>query len=76
MIIKKILKKIFAIINLRINCWYLFIGKGSDPLNMNLFKTVAIKPPKNKFWADPFLINFKKKNIFFLKNFLIKRKKV
>lgn len=75
MIIKNILKKIFAIINLRINCWYLFIGKGSDPLNIDLIKTVAIKPPKNKFWADPFLVNFEKKKYLFFEEYSYEEKK-
>ncbi len=55
-IFNKIFERIDSkIFNTRYNCWSLFIGKG-DFMESTLFKLNPIKPPKNEFWADPFMI--------------------
>ncbi len=64
--LKKILKKILIFFNLRFSCWVLFYGEGNNISDKSFAKTIAINPPKKKFWADPFLINDDgKKFIFF-----------
>lgn len=56
------------------HCWTLFIGKG-DFLNSTLFKLKPVKLPKNQFWADPFILNYKNKNYIFFENYDYKLKK-
>ena len=74
--LKKIFKKILIFFNLRINCWVLFYGEGNSISNISFRNTQIINPPRGKFWADPFLVNKGEKNIFFLRNILITKKKV
>ena len=63
---KKILKKILNLLNLRINCWVLFYGKLKNFQYIENFETTILNPPNGKFWADPFIIkNNDKKFIFF-----------
>ena len=58
----------------RYNCWTLFIGKG-DFLESTLFRLKPLRLPKNEFWADPFLLNYKEKNYIFFENFNYNSKK-
>jgi hypothetical protein len=69
--IKKFKAKFFKT---RYNCWSLFIGKGNF-LESTLFKLKPIIPPKNEFWADPFLINYSKNIYVFFENYSYKTKK-
>ena len=73
--LKKILKKILIFFNLRINCWVLFYGKDKNLSNTSLSETVKFNPPKNKFWADPFLINDNDKKFIFFEEYCYKREK-
>jgi len=70
-VIERIGSKLFGI---RYNCWTLFIGKG-DFMNSSLFRLKPIKSPKNEFWADPFIINYKEENYVFFENYNYKTKK-
>ena len=49
-----------------------FKFSNTDLIN-NINNAIIFKPPKDQFWADPFLFNYKKKNMFFLKNFIKKK---
>ena len=53
-LIKKFKSKFFGV---RYNCWSLFVGKG-DFMDSALFKLKPVIPPKNEFWADPFLFEY------------------
>ena len=75
MSIKKILKKILIFFNLRINCWVLFYGKSENISNDSFNKTIILNPPKNKFWADPFLVNEKNKKYIFFEEYCYKKEK-
>ena len=66
------LKYIF--LGAKYHSWTLFIGKG-DFLNSTLFKLKPVKVPKNQFWADPFVLNYKKKDYVFFENYDYKLKK-
>ena len=71
----KFLKKfINKIIGVKFNSWTLFIGKGNF-LNSTLFKLKPVKIPKNEFWADPFLFNYKGENFIFFENYCYSTKK-
>ena len=64
-------------LNLKIDCWVLFYGDGNIISNISFQKTVILNPPKNKFWADPFLINEQgEKFIFFEEYSYVKEKGV
>lgn len=63
--IKKINVKFFSA---RYNCWTLFIGQGAF-LNATLFRLKPVNIPKNEFWADPFLFEYKNDNYVFFENY-------
>lgn len=74
-IFKGLFKRIeFKIFGTRHNCWTLFIGKGNF-LEATLFRLKPVPPPKNEFWADPFIFNHKNSNYIFFENFNYKTKK-
>ena len=75
MTLKKILKKILVFFNLRINCWVLFYGKYKTLSDNSLKKTIIFNPPKNKFWADPFLINDNDKKFIFFEEYCYEKEK-
>jgi len=70
-IIERLNSRIFGI---RYNCWSLFIGRG-DFLTATLFRLKPVKMPKDEFWADPFLFNYKEKDYVFFENYSYKTKK-
>jgi hypothetical protein len=59
---------------IRYKCWTLFIGRG-DFLNSTLFRLTPVKLPKNEFWADPFILNYKEEKYIFFENYNYKTKK-
>ncbi|MCX2718055.1 glucosamine inositolphosphorylceramide transferase family protein [Lentiprolixibacter aurantiacus] len=63
--IRKIEKKIF---NVRYSCWTLFIGKGVF-IESTLFGLKPVNLPKNEFWADPFLFEYKYNHYVFFENY-------
>lgn len=69
--VKKYLTKFFGV---KFDNWTLFIGKGKF-LNSSLFRLKPVKVPRNEFWADPFIFNYKNKNYVFFENFSYKTKK-
>jgi len=58
----------------RHNCWTLFIGHGSF-IESTLFRLKAIPLPKDKFWADPFLVNWKGDFFVFFEDYSYSEKK-
>ncbi|HTO16589.1 MAG: hypothetical protein PHP72_03565 [Dysgonamonadaceae bacterium] len=58
----------YLLFGIRYDCWTLWIGKG-DFLNSTLFRLNPIKLPKNEFWADPFIFNYKGDNYIFFENY-------
>ncbi len=48
--------------------WTLFIGKGNF-LDADLSSLQSVKKPKNEFWADPFLFEYKKEMYVFFEKF-------
>ena len=58
----------FIFFGIRNNCWTIFIGKG-DFLNASLFRLDPIKLPKNEFWADPFIFDYKNEKYVFFENY-------
>jgi len=72
---EKIIEKVsYKIFGTRYNCWTIFIGKG-DFLNSTLYRLKPVKLPKNEFWADPFIFNYKDENYVFFENYNYKTKK-
>lgn len=64
----------FKLFGIREKCWTLFIGKGSF-MNATLYRLQPVKLPKNEFWADPFIYNFKGETYIFFENYNYKTKK-
>lgn len=58
----------------RYRCWTLFIGKG-DFMNTILYTLRPIEMPKDEFWADPFIINYKEDKYLFFENYSYKTKR-
>lgn len=52
----------------RYSCWTLFIGKGVF-LNSTLFRLKPVDLPKDEFWADPFIFNYKDENYVFFESY-------
>ena len=74
-ILKKIGQKILTFLfGFRFHRWTLFIGRG-DFMNAYLFRIKPVKLPKNEFWADPFLIEYKNETFIFFENYSYKTKK-
>lgn len=70
----KLYNKINSLIfGVRYNCWTILIGKGNF-LNASLFRMKEIEMPKNVFWADPFIFNYKGENYIFFENYNYKTK--
>ena len=70
-LINKLKNKVFGI---RKTCWALFFSRGLFSKSV-LFRSKPIVPPKNEFWADPFIINNKNKMYVFFENYSYKLKK-
>ena len=74
-IVNKFFEKVnFLLFGTRYDCWTLFIGKGNF-LNSTLFRLKPVKLPKNEFWADPFIFNYKDDNYVFFENYEYSSKK-
>ena len=71
LVVDKLKSKLFGI---RKSCWGLFTLDGSFTESI-LFRAKPIFPPKNEFWADPFLINYKNNNYVFFENYSYESKK-
>ncbi|MEB8329860.1 hypothetical protein OO009_10885 [Flavobacteriaceae bacterium KMM 6897] len=54
--------------------WNLFLGKG-DFLNTELSQLKPARPPKDEFWADPFLFHHENKCHVFFETYCYKTKK-
>jgi hypothetical protein len=70
-----ITKKIFSIFfnwSLRWNVAYQFIDDWKNP---DLSKSIVIKNPKNRFLADPFVLNYKGKTVAFVEDYNFTDKK-
>ncbi|MHC4214736.1 MAG: glucosamine inositolphosphorylceramide transferase family protein, partial [Planctomycetota bacterium] len=50
------------------NVWKLHIGRGHFD-NMVLLRSTTIEPPRNEFWADPFLFEFGSQLYVFFENY-------
>lgn len=74
-IFEKITKKCLTkFLGIKFNNWTLFIGNGKF-LSSSLFRLKPLKVPRNEFWADPFIIDYKNKNYVFFENYSYKTKK-
>ena len=70
-----IIKKLnYSIFGIRDSCWSLVISKGNFS-NSILFRLNPIIPPKNQFWADPFIMPYKKEKYVLFENYNYKTKK-
>lgn len=74
-----IAKKVYKTVNstlfgVNYQCWNLFLASG-DFLNTELTGLKPAKPPKNEFWADPFLFQYNNENYVFFETFCYKTKK-
>ena len=58
----------------KLNCWSIFLKKGKI-LSTDLDSSQFIKPGKDEFWADPFVLSFENKNYVFFENYSYKLKK-
>ena len=56
------------LLGVKYNCWTLFIAKGNF-INSTLFKLKPVTLPKDEFWADPFLIDYKDETYVFFENY-------
>lgn len=57
------------------NPWNLHIGSKKKIKEIDLSKSIRIKPDKGEAWADPFLISFKNSDFIFFENFEFKNQK-
>ena len=74
-LISKIIRIVdYKIFGTKYNCWTLFIGKGNF-LNSTLFRLRPVKLPRNVFWADPFIFNYKGDNYIFFENYEYNKEK-
>ena len=71
LIFEKLKSKLFSI---RKSCWTLFVLDGSFSEAI-FFRAKPILPPKNEFWADPFVIKHDNKNYIFFENYSYEYKK-
>ncbi|MBU2907274.1 hypothetical protein KO529_20900 [Arenibacter algicola] len=74
-----IAKKVYKTVNSTLfganyQCWNLFLASG-DFLNTELTGLKPAKPPKDEFWADPFLFQYNNENYVFFETFCYKTKK-
>ncbi len=74
LLISKILKKLIYTDAFSWNLLY-NIGTEKDFLKNNYGTFKCIKPPKDKFWADPFVIDKAGKYFVFVEEFIYKRNK-
>jgi len=58
----------------RMNCWALCFGSGSF-LDANLSGIIPVAPPKNEFWADPFLYEYNNQLYVFFETYPYKTKR-
>jgi len=58
----------------KFNVWSIFFKKGKI-ISSNLINSEFIKPGRDEFWADPFVISVNKKNYVFFENYSYKSKK-
>ena len=72
--IKAFIKEIKKIKNHKSH-WSLFIGKKQKELPKNIKNTIEVKPPKDRFWADPFTIKYNNKKYIFAEELIYKEKK-
>ena len=70
----KIRKKILFLLNYRLNMWSLFIVKNNI-FSKKFDNIVPIIPPQGFFYADPFIINKKKKIFIFFEKYSYKENK-
>jgi len=54
--------------------WYLLMHESQDP-NFEINRCKKIIPPEDRFWADPFIIDFAGNNYIFVEEFLYKKNK-
>lgn len=58
---------------IRYHCWTLFLGKGNF-LTANISTINPVELPKDEFWADPFIFNYKNVSYVFFENYSYKTK--
>lgn len=61
-------------LNTRYECWTLFLGKGNI-FESTLYKVKQIPLPKNEFWADPFIFEYKEQYYIFFEKYSYKERK-
>ncbi len=54
--------------------WHLLIQEGQNP-NFDILRCKRILPPEDRFWADPFPIDYAGRNFIFVEEFLYKQQK-
>ncbi len=67
--------KLISKISRCLNRWNLHIGRKKRFKEINLNKSIRIKPDKGEAWADPFLVSFKNSDFVFFENFEFKHQK-
>ncbi len=68
-VLKKLVRKLSSLfLNKKFGSWSIAISKGNFQ-NIILHKLKILNPPKNEFWADPFIFSFNKKRFIFFENF-------
>lgn len=65
------ISKILENFGVKKNKWSLFLGEGQF-MDLNFSKIYPIHPPKDQFWADPFLFQYKDEWYVFFENFSYK----
>lgn len=64
----------YRLFGTRYECWTLFLGEG-ELSDSTLANVKAISPPKNEYWADPFIYNYKNNTYILFENFSYSSKK-
>ena len=73
--LSKLFEKVMAkVFKRRYECWTIFTGSQGFFVRITS-SPVALKMPKDEFWADPFLFNYNQKDYLFFENYSYKTKR-
>lgn len=55
--------------------WFLMVNRSRNPLSLDPDKFVLLNPPKDRFWADPFVLSRNEKYDVFAEEFVYRKNK-
>lgn len=55
--------------------WFLMVKKSNNPFHLKSGKYLQLNPPKDRFWADPFIVLHNEKYYVFAEEFVYRKNK-